>query len=125
MGAIKGLRLTEARASRQRSWPPSTVDFLFEPERGRRCWASCCRITSTFPCCQMLLEAKASEHSARMVAMKNATDNANATDQGPHARIQQDAPGQHHEGTAGNLQRARWRSAERALSFYEPNLKPA
>jgi F-type H+-transporting ATPase subunit gamma len=25
---------------------------------------------------QMLLEAKASEHSARMVAMKNATDNA-------------------------------------------------
>ena len=26
---------------------------------------------------QILLEAKASEHSARMVAMKNATDNAN------------------------------------------------
>ena len=26
---------------------------------------------------QVLLEAKASEHSARMVAMKNATDNAN------------------------------------------------
>jgi F-type H+-transporting ATPase subunit gamma len=26
---------------------------------------------------QALLEAKASEHSARMVAMKNATDNAN------------------------------------------------
>ena len=26
---------------------------------------------------QILLEAKASEHSSRMVAMKNATDNAN------------------------------------------------
>jgi len=26
---------------------------------------------------QILLESKASEHSARMVAMKNATDNAN------------------------------------------------
>ena len=29
-----------------------------------------------FQVCQLLLEAKASEHSARMVAMKNATDNA-------------------------------------------------
>ena len=54
---------------------------------------------------QVLLEAKASEQSARMVAMKNATDNAQATDQGPDARIQQTAPGQHHEGTAGNRQR--------------------
>jgi F-type H+-transporting ATPase subunit gamma len=30
-----------------------------------------------FRVAQMLLEARASEHSARMVAMKNATDNAN------------------------------------------------
>ena len=30
-----------------------------------------------FRVAQLLLEAKASEHSARMVAMKNATDNAN------------------------------------------------
>ena len=29
-----------------------------------------------FQIAQVLLEAKASEHSARMVAMKNATDNA-------------------------------------------------
>jgi F-type H+-transporting ATPase subunit gamma len=29
-----------------------------------------------FRVAQLLLEAKASEHSARMVAMKNATDNA-------------------------------------------------
>ena len=30
-----------------------------------------------FRVAQILLEARASEHSARMVAMKNATDNAN------------------------------------------------
>ena len=54
---------------------------------------------------QVLLEAKATEHSARMVAMKNATDNAQTAHQGPDARIQQAAPGQHHQGTAGNHQR--------------------
>ena len=55
---------------------------------------------------QILLEAKASEQSARMVAMKNATDNAKQTHQGPDARIQQAAPGEHHEGIVGNHHRA-------------------
>ena len=55
----------------------------------------------------MLLNAKASEQSARMVSMKNATDNAEESDRGPDARIQQAAPGQHHEGTAGDRRRHR------------------
>ena len=54
---------------------------------------------------QVLLEAKASEQSARMVAMKNATDNADRPDQGSDPRIQQAAPGQYHQGTAGNRRR--------------------
>jgi len=41
---------------------------------------------------QMIRDSRASEHSARMVAMKNATDNAKQTHQGPDARIQQGAP---------------------------------
>ena len=54
---------------------------------------------------QVLLNAKASEQSARMVSMKNATDNANQPDQGFDPRIQQAAPGQYHEGIAGNRRR--------------------
>ncbi len=55
---------------------------------------------------QILLEARASEHSARMVAMKNATDNAKQLIKGSDARIQQIAPVEHHEGTVGNRHRA-------------------
>ena len=50
-------------------------DFLFEPDA-----AAVMNILMLylldFRVAQLLLEAKASEHSARMVAMKNATDNA-------------------------------------------------
>jgi len=42
---------------------------------------------------QMILDARASEHSARMVAMKNATDKRKSVYQGPHSRVQQDASG--------------------------------
>ena len=40
---------------------------------------------------QALLEAQASEHAARMAAMKNATDNADAIDRGLDASVQQGA----------------------------------
>ena len=45
---------------------------------------------------QAVLEAKASEESSRMVAMRNATDNAEDTDRGLHPRLQQGPSGQHH-----------------------------
>ena len=62
----------------QRSRPrPSTGALISSSSRTRRrCWTGCCRTSLISSVSQMLLEAKASEHSARMVAMKNATDNA-------------------------------------------------
>ena len=53
----------------------------------------------------VLLNAKASEQSARMVSMKNATDSAESLIDDADARIQQAAAGQHHEGAAGNRRR--------------------
>ena len=41
-----------------------------------------------------ILEASASEQSARMVAMRNATDDANELMTRPDARLQQGAPGE-------------------------------
>ena len=63
-------------ASKQELAAEHAAEYLFEPSPGRRARAICCRTTSTSSVYQMLLDAKASEHSARMVAMKNATDNA-------------------------------------------------
>jgi len=51
------------------------VDYLFEPS-GAAVLGSLLPHYLNFQVYQYLLEAKASEHSARMVAMKNATDNA-------------------------------------------------
>ena len=51
------------------------MDFLFEPNAGEVFGALLPHYLN-FQMYQILLEAKASEHSARMVAMKNATDNA-------------------------------------------------
>jgi F-type H+-transporting ATPase subunit gamma len=53
----------------------SGADFLFEPSAERVLGALLPHYLN-FRMFQVLLEAKASEHSARMVAMKNATDNA-------------------------------------------------
>ncbi|MCX6921999.1 MAG: ATP synthase F1 subunit gamma, partial [Verrucomicrobia bacterium] len=50
-------------------------DFLFEPDPATVMDRLVLYLLD-FRIAQMLLEAKASEHSARMVAMKNATDNA-------------------------------------------------
>ena len=52
------------------------TEFLFEPSAGR-VLSELLPHYINFQVHQILLEAKASEHSARMVAMKNATDNAN------------------------------------------------
>jgi F-type H+-transporting ATPase subunit gamma len=54
---------------------PAT-EFLFEPDAGQVLGALLPH-SLNFQVFQILLEAKASEQSARMVAMKNATDNAN------------------------------------------------
>jgi F-type H+-transporting ATPase subunit gamma len=51
------------------------TEFLFEPSP-ERVLGALLPHTLNFAIYQILLEAKASEHSARMVAMKNATDNA-------------------------------------------------
>ena len=51
-------------------------DFLFEPDPATVMDRLVLYLLD-FRVAQLLLEAKASEHSARMVAMKNATDNAN------------------------------------------------
>jgi len=51
------------------------TDFLFEPSPGAVLGEMLPHYVN-FTLYQVLLEAKASEHSARMVAMKNATDNA-------------------------------------------------
>src|SRR5438132_2808538 len=52
------------------------TEFLFEPSADQVLGALLPHYLN-FQVYQILLEAKASEHSARMVAMKNATDNAN------------------------------------------------
>ncbi len=53
----------------------STYEFLFEPSAEKVLGAMLPHYLN-FKVYQILLEAKASEHSARMIAMKNATDNA-------------------------------------------------
>jgi F-type H+-transporting ATPase subunit gamma len=53
----------------------STTEYLFEPS-GKTVLDNLLPHYLNFQVYQFLLEAKASEHSARMVAMKNATDNA-------------------------------------------------
>jgi F-type H+-transporting ATPase subunit gamma len=53
----------------------SGTEFLFEPSADAVLGAMLPHYLN-FRIYQILLEAKASEHSARMVAMKNATDNA-------------------------------------------------
>jgi len=62
-------------AERAGALPEEPGEFLFEPSRAR-VLAALLPHSLDFQIYQILLEAKASEHSARMVAMKNATDNA-------------------------------------------------
>ncbi|MCB1128172.1 MAG: ATP synthase F1 subunit gamma [Verrucomicrobiae bacterium] len=54
---------------------PTEVDYLFEPGASE-VMNGLLRWFLDFQILQLMLETKASEHSARMVAMKNATENA-------------------------------------------------
>lgn len=56
--------------------PPTTVEYLYEPGPESLLDAILPRFTE-LQIYQALVEAQASEHSARMVAMRNATENAN------------------------------------------------
>jgi F-type H+-transporting ATPase subunit gamma len=77
MGSAKSLR-TEARDHAKAAPAPvehQRIDFIFEPDPAT-VMDRLVLYFLDFRVAQLLLEAKASEHSARMVAMKNATDNA-------------------------------------------------
>jgi len=54
----------------------SQSEYLYEPSAGEVLGAMLPHYVH-FQIFQMVLDSRASEHSARMVAMKNATDNAN------------------------------------------------
>lgn len=57
-------------------WKDSLLEFQFEPAGGE-VLGNLLPHYLNYQVYQLLLECKASEHTARMVAMKNATDNAN------------------------------------------------
>ena len=54
---------------------------------------------------QAVAENMASEQSARMVAMKAASDNASDADRRADADLQQEPPGGDHQGTFGDRRR--------------------
>ena len=56
---------------------------------------------------QAVAENMASEQTARMVAMKAASDNAEKLIDELHADLQQDAAGRHHQGIFGDRRRRR------------------
>jgi F-type H+-transporting ATPase subunit gamma len=66
----------EMAAASQKGMDSGPLEHLFEPSAEQVLGAILPHFVN-FIVYQILLEAKASEHSARMVAMKNATDNAN------------------------------------------------
>jgi F-type H+-transporting ATPase subunit gamma len=68
--SVPGDKGDEAQEALRRS-----REFLFEPS-AEQVLGNLLPQWLNFVMYQLLLEAKASEHSARMVAMKNATDNA-------------------------------------------------
>ena len=75
MGSTESLRAEARSQAPQGATERRHIDFLFEPDPA----TVMDRLVLYFldlRVAQLLLEAKASEHSARMVAMKNATDNA-------------------------------------------------
>jgi len=74
VGAIKGLKLPDML--KEEELATNNVEYLFEPSPEAFLAYLFSNYLSIF-IFQILLNAKASEQSARMVAMKNATDNAN------------------------------------------------
>lgn len=66
---------TRAKTEPSKKQNESTLEYLFEPNPNRVLEILLPRLTE-MQIYQSLLEAQASEHSARMFAMRNATDNA-------------------------------------------------
>jgi F-type H+-transporting ATPase subunit gamma len=75
IGEIKGIEAGIEGESSQKELEKASVEFLFEPN-ANDVFGNLLPHYLNFQMYQILLESKASEHSARMVAMKNATDNA-------------------------------------------------
>ena len=75
LGEITGLESDLTSEGGGKALEKSTTEYLFEPGAGEVLGALLPHYLN-FQMFQFLLEAKASEHSSRMVAMKNATDNA-------------------------------------------------
>ena len=73
---IKGVQAGVEGEEMTSELPGGTAEFLFEPSAGGVLGALLPHYIN-FQVHQILLEAKASEFSSKMVAMKNATDNAN------------------------------------------------
>ncbi|MDD1649178.1 MAG: ATP synthase F1 subunit gamma [Methylococcaceae bacterium] len=72
MASVEAMKAEAAEKAEERE----SFDFLFEPDASTVLERLMLYLVD-FRIAQLLLEAKASEHSARMVAMKSATDNAN------------------------------------------------
>jgi F-type H+-transporting ATPase subunit gamma len=75
IGEIKGVSTGVQGAESSTALEKSDLEYLFEPGAEGVLGALLPHYLN-FQVFQFLLEAKASEHSSRMVAMKNATDNA-------------------------------------------------
>jgi F-type H+-transporting ATPase subunit gamma len=73
---IKGVEDSVTGENEGRNLEASGQEFLFEPDASE-VLSSLLPHYINYQLFQILLESKASEHSSRMVAMKNATDNAN------------------------------------------------
>ena len=76
IGEIKGVEDSLTGENEGRNLDASGQEFLFEPDASE-VLSSLLPHYINYQLYQILLESKASEHSSRMVAMKNATDNAN------------------------------------------------
>src|SRR3954469_18611084 len=75
VGELKAFAMGVEGAESKEKLTRSSTEFLFEPDVEGVLGALLPHYLN-FQAYQILLESKASEHSARMVAMKNATDNA-------------------------------------------------
>ena len=76
VGEIKPVSAGIAQPEEEQELTRTAIDFIFEPGI-EQVLGALLPHSLNFQLYQILLEAKASEQSSRMVAMKNATDNAN------------------------------------------------
>jgi F-type H+-transporting ATPase subunit gamma len=75
VGELKSVTVGTGKAAEAAAITSGATEFIFEPNPGD-VFSALVPHYLNFQVYQILLEAKASEHSARMVAMKSATDNA-------------------------------------------------